>query len=476
MKRLSLIFTLLAVLLSAAFFARATCVGGDTGTAGNDTIECTVANPPTGDVTGQGGDDVITIESGVVTTVDISGGNLGVVTETGNDTIVNNGQVDGLIGDSLGNGGSGNDTITNNGMAGTIYGDGVGVGGSGNDAITNNGTAVGDIIGDNVSQAGSGSDVIVNNGDVGASIWADTRDGTGSGNDTVINNGTIDGNLYGDSVFGTGTGDDTITNNGTIGIIWGDTNLGANASGDDVITNNGTSNSIHGDNGAGTGTGNDTITNNGAVNGDIIAGGGNDTVTIQGNDSSVGGIIDGGAGTDTLTFDLRSADPEQLDAWAAEIAAANPNGGTIILNGHTYTWTNFEDLQALLHLIPINVEGSTRPFCAAVGGLDIYIAVGDEGTFSLYASAESISAALSYARVYEMDVPIETSETSQLWALITGEVQIRTPQNEIVSTFFYENYCGELPEGDPALYVPTTPPAVVEEYPDYTIINQPYGG
>jgi hypothetical protein len=128
-----------------------------------------------------------------------------------------------------------------------------------------------------------------------------------------------------------------------------------------------------------------------------------------------------------------------------------------------------------LHLNAIEAEGGINAFCAQIGGIDIYIAVGDEGVFSLYASAERISDTLAYASLYEVDATVEVSETSQLWALPTGELQIRTPENAVVLTFFYQAYCGELPEGDASLYTQPTP-ATVEELPAYTIINQPYGG
>src|SRR5689334_16530634 len=105
--RLLLPLALLMALLLVAFFVQATCVPSDTGTAGNDTIICDTANPPVADVQGQGGDDVIVIGSGVVIAgAAVSGENVGGVSESGNDTIINNGNVQNITGDSFsGNGG-----------------------------------------------------------------------------------------------------------------------------------------------------------------------------------------------------------------------------------------------------------------------------------------------------------------------------------------------------------------------------------
>jgi hypothetical protein len=465
MKLLRLLFIVFLVLVSAVSVAYADCTSP---TVADDNILCdNVPAPPTpGPVEGQSGNDSITIDTGVTISNYVTGDDL-VGAGNGNDTIINNGTVDFTIfGDTQGSGGSGDDYIVNNGTVNmSIEGDGAFAPGSGDDTIINNGSTD-RIYGDSDNNAGTGNDTITNNGTVNDSIFGDTTtDPVSTGNDIITNNGVIVFNIYGDEFNGTGTGSDTITNNGTVNNING-------ANGNNVVDNTGTVNgSIT------TGADTDTVTNSNTVNGNISVGDGNDTVIIQGNDAIVGGTMDGGNGTDVLTFNLSTDDPAQAEAWAAEFAAANPNGGTITINGQTYTWTNFEELQYFIELTsrPQPPGEARRPFCAAVGGLDIYVAVGNEGVFSLYASAEAISAALSYARVYEVDVTIETSETSQLWALISGEIQVRTAEGEIVSTFFYQNYCGDLPEADPALYITPTPTAV-EEYPSFTIINQPYGG
>jgi hypothetical protein len=448
MKSLRLVFVLFLLLFFSVTVTHANCT--PPASAGNDNIACDNTPPPGGAIEGLDGDDTINIDSTVNGAIIVTGGDQGGPTPE-----------------------SGSDTITNDGTVGIIAGDGFMTGGSGNDVIVNNGTITIDVFGEGPDGASSGNDVIINNGNVDNNVFGDGYNGPGSGSDTLVNNGNVTGSVYGDSFGGASSGNDNITNNGTANNIYGDNDSGFGY-GSDTIDNSatGTVNNII------AGGGDDNITNSGNVDNNIDAGYGNDTVTIQGNDATVGGTIDGGADYDTLTFNLSTNDPAQAEAWAAEFAAANPNGGTITINGHTYTWTNFEELLYFIESPPpVVLPGeSRRPFCAAVAGLDIYVVVGDEGIFSLYASAEEISAALSYARVYEIDeVVIETSETSQLWALITGELQVRTAEGEIVSTFLYQDYCGELPEVAAELYIVPLP-TQSQEYPAYTIINQPYGG
>ncbi len=254
------------------------------GTTGNDVINC-MTNPVTPDdqIDGELGNDNITQGAGVTTSF-----------------IDADGQ-DGSTGDNAGSGNGGNDTIVNNGtVTVSISGDYVS-GIPGDDSITNNGIT-GDILGD------------------------ETQDNTvKNGNDTIVNNGTVTGSIRGDgnsaiTLEGGRGGDDAIVNNGTIG--------------KDIVADSGAS-------GIG---GNDSITNNGTVNGNIDAGDGNDIVTI-GDGATVGGIIDGYTGTDTLQFKFN--DPAAGAAAATLLAGLSPTGGTATFGGHTYTWTNFEQLQAL---------------------------------------------------------------------------------------------------------------------------------
>ncbi|MFN8375750.1 MAG: hypothetical protein U0694_23120 [Anaerolineae bacterium] len=500
LKRLLLPSALLALLLSVAFFARATCNPTDTGTAGNDTIVCDVANQPAVDVEGQGGDDVIIIDTGVNAPGLVSGGvATGPAAESGNDSITINGSVAGsVLGDSSTGTGSGSDIIVNNGTVtgavvgdafdGTSYGSDViinngtvtnslhgdtgGVSdGAGNDVIINNGTVTQSIYGDAFLGTGTGSDVITNNGLVYGAIVGDASDGASSGSDVIVNNGTVINSIHGDT-GGTadGSGGDVIINNGTIAQdIYGDAFLG-NGTGSDAITNNGSVTNIYGDDYNNAGTGNDTITNNGTVN-NINAGGGSDTVVINGTTSTVNGTIDGGTGYDVLTFNLTSANPDELRSWAEQIAAANPAGGTLTFNGHTYTWVNFEELTRLVFSIArINLPADPLAvFCSLQGGIDTYAIVGQQGTLSLGISAQQLSNGLAQAQSSGDTVLVGQSATSTVYALATGEVQVNTPGG-FTFRFRYEGYCGALPLAVEEVETP------VAEEPPFTIINQPYGG
>jgi hypothetical protein len=214
---------------------------------------------------------------------------------------------------------AGDDTFTLGSAAdsGSVVGDGTTTGGQtagngGDDRIVINGDVnVGgtpQVIGDNVSGDG-GDDTIIVNGTVSHTIWADDAGGDG-GDDTIIINGSLTGSLVGDNVSGDG-GDDTIIINGSAASIFGDDAGGVG--GDDYIEINGSAGDIHGEGGA-------------------------DQVVL-GEDASVTGTIDGGAGNDTLTFDALTQ--SQADAL-------NPAGGSITINGHTYTWLNFENLLGML--------------------------------------------------------------------------------------------------------------------------------
>ncbi|MFN8375749.1 MAG: hypothetical protein U0694_23115 [Anaerolineae bacterium] len=423
MKRTRMLLTcaLLVALLSVTFLVRAVCNPADTGTAANDTIVCDVANPPAANVQAGAGDDIVIIDAGVVAGVDVSGGNMGAGAESGNDVLVNNGLVNGIIGDTASGNGTGSDIIVNNGIIGTI-------------------------VGDTLLGTSSGSDLITNNGSVSGSVFGDGGAGGSTGNDTIINNGTVGGGIFGDDGPGTGTGSDTIINNGNIG-----TSIVADG-------------------------GNDVVTNNGAVSMNIDAGSGADTVIINTNSATVAGTIDGGTGYDVLAFNLASTDPQVLLDAAAQIAAANPAGGTITLAGHTYTWTNFEQLTQLLFSV-IRINGLMDPlavFCALSGGIDLYVVSGTQGIFSLYVSTQTISNALAYAQTHTLDLQITASGTSSLWALRTGQVQARTSAGFSFS-FTYQQYCGTLPVGDAAAYgAPGTVTQDGESLPPLSIINQPY--
>jgi hypothetical protein len=226
---------------------------------------------------------------------------------------------------------------------GSVVGDGtdsggVSVGNGGDDHIVINGEVgtglTPQVIGDNVTGDG-GDDTIVINGHVDHTIWADDADGDG-GDDTIIINGSVSGSVVGDYVDGDG--------------------------GNDVIIVNGSTAHIYGDDAGGVG-GDDYIEVNGSA-GPIDAGGGADSVVI-GEDAQISGLIDGSYGFDTLTFEALTQ---------SEADALNPSGGSITINGHTYTWTDFESLIGLL----IEQAGrNLRVFFESGGLLAIESANGD---------------------------------------------------------------------------------------------------
>jgi hypothetical protein len=453
--------TLLALRLGMQTLA--TCTPSDTGTSGSDTIICDTSNPPTGQVEGGDGDDNIVIESGVNSSSQVAGDNYNSgTTGTGDDFIIVNGTLTdtSLSGDSFNDDGAGDDIIINNGTSDIeMYGDSAGGNGSGNDIIINNGTTYG-LIGDTAGGDGSGSDQLVNNGTVNTLV-GDTYSGNASGNDTITNNGYVINDIVGDGGMVSSTGNDTIINNGVVDYsIYGDDAYGI-GTGNDTINNSGTVNQN-----IDAGGGNDTVANSGVVNGTIYAGAGDDTVIIQGN-GTVNGTMDGGSGYDVLTFSLNSSDPAQLEEWAAQIAAANPAGGTLTINGHIYTWQNFEELSSLL-LTLVRLNGYGDPFavfCSRQGGLDIYRIQGTTGILALHVDAQVISNALEFAQANDVLVRIATGGSLTLYALAGGELQVNATDGTDFA-FSYQTRCGDLPSSQPI--------QVVEEpLETLTIINRP---
>src|SRR5262249_24889023 len=145
----------------------------------------------------------------------------------------------------------------------------------------------------------------------------------------------------------------------------------------------------------------------------------------------------------------------------------NPQGGTLTLNGHTYTWQNFEEL-SLLFLTLIRINGYGVPFavfCAAEGGLNVYRTQGNAGVLALHVTAQALSNALEFAQANNALVRIATGESLTLFALSSGELQVNATDGSDF-TFSYQTRCGELPASQPIQVVE----APVETL---TIINRP---
>jgi len=485
MKRLATLWMVAALLTAGGLFTAAGLAYAQCPptTTGNDTL-VNDGNCGTSEVwSGQAGNDDLT---------NAAGSSMGALNgDDGRDTLTNDGQINGSV-----NGGEGRDTITNNGtvlgainsggsevdtvvnngtVGGTIYGSTV------MDYITNNGTVEGDISSgqghDRVTNSatgtvegniigGEGQDIIVNDGTVDGNVTGDwsndtiTNNGHVGGNidggqliDTIVNNGTVDGVILGgpdtlqDNLVNNGTaggmngggGGDTIVNNGTLdnAILGGD--------GDDTITNNGQMGSY-----IQAGNGDDTITSTGQ-SGHILGADGDDTVTL-GDGAEVNGIISGGNGTDVLEFTF-TVYSNEYPAIAAYIAGSNPAGGSLSLNGNTYTWLDFEQLVDLLnvleyvepstdsgttivvqvHVAPsfedgrlnaYDIDATAVLYCASdLGGIDTYSVAPNGGDFAFQVLSADILPAITEAVASGQNVLIAQQLDVSLWALASGELQ-----------------------------------------------------
>lgn len=288
MPKYALLLLLLILLISAVPTGVAYAVCPD-GTNGDDDIDCTTAPAPDGIVGLDLGNDDFFQDATVIS-----------------DEVHGDGQADGT--ETVGNGGNDNIVI---------------------DGDVNTG-----VMGDNVSLNG-GHDRIVING-TAYLVGGDGAGGDG-GNDTIIIEG-LTLSVAGDAVDGNG-GDDTITINGFATEVLGDGALGNG--GNDTIIINGWVEDVIGDDVWGVG-GNDTIIINGMVLydvcGDCAAVDGNDTVII-GALGLVFGDINGQGGFDRLIFN---------GLYQHQLDGLDPAGGQITVNGHLFTWLNFESLIGLL--------------------------------------------------------------------------------------------------------------------------------
>jgi hypothetical protein len=289
-----------------------------------------------------GSGDVINNGNIIITSKNMSG-----ISENDAGNVINNGSIT-VIG---GGGGieQSNGFVINNGTI-LATGSGIGIDTKGEGDAINNGTIT--MLGEwatGIRATGGGN--VINNGVVNVPQGDGIKSGNGS--HLIVNNGTI---TAGDNAIWGNQGDDTFINNG---IINGRVFLGLD---DDTVTNNGIVNGT-----VSLSSGNDTVTNNGTVNGAINLGAGNDTMTVRG---VVTGTMDGGADWDTLIFDMTvEGTSSDLNALAREMAAANPAGGSITINGYTFTWVNFESLINLLRFIESNPN--PRP-CAFDGRINAF--------------------------------------------------------------------------------------------------------
>lgn len=480
----TMLMLFVAVMSVTVMAVHADCDPSATGGSGDDDIEC--SDTTNSDVNGDdgtsnfGGDDSITNDGTV--NGDISGETLADVSDVaqtfgGNDTIINedivNGNIDGevlAVADSA----SGADTIP---AIAQNFG--------GADSIVSDGTVNGDVSGDVMAASASSSNALL-------AIAQNF-----GGNDTIEVEGTVNGDVYGDvgaaAVSNTGGGPaiaqnfggaDQISTDGTVnGDITGDVfatasdNIAQGFGGSDTITVRGEVNGdVSGDIMAVAGVtvadafgGADRIVIEGVINGQVYgdliasAGGsafsGDDTV-ILGDGAQVSGIIYGdlmvalstSPGFDQLVFSMTIEDEEDYEELAALIAGANPAGGTLVINGRSYTWLNFEELVNALKLAVAEVVSgqpevvcftdgrlnncdlgaSLAPYCVD-GGIAIYdIAPDATGILAFSVSAAAIDAALSDAASSGLYILVGEGLGDSLYALPDGRLQAMGP--EVIDT------------------------------------------
>ena len=143
------------------------------------------------------------------------------------------------------------------------------------------------------------------------------------------------------------------------------------------------------------------VTNSGTLNGDVWLMDGGDAFNAAG--GMVNGTIDGGDGYDVLNFTMDIS----ADSWESALATLretlDPNGGSIVLGGITYTWSNFEELQSLIRLLSfhdrrlndLDFAATAIVYRLAAGGVELYT---PEGGWVFDADADALIAALAEFR------------------------------------------------------------------------------
>ena len=165
------------------------------------------------------------------------------------------------------------------------------------------------------------------------------------------------------------------------------------------------------------------MVNSGTLNGDVWLEDGSDSFDAAG--GVVHGTIDGGADFDTLRFTMNIS----AESWEAAVAALgghlDPNGGSIVLGGVTYTWTNFEELQNLIQLLAFHDRRlNYLDFAATVvvyrleaGGVELYT---PEGEWVFNAEADALIVALAQAAATGAPVEVQSRLGIALYAMPDG--------------------------------------------------------
>ena len=278
-------------------------------------------------------------------------------------------------------------------------------------------------------------------------------------NNTLDNSGTITSeNSNSGGVYLQGAGN-TLDNSGTIE-AQGANSQGVLMTASGSLTNSGSITATNTNSYAVLGSaGADTVVNSGTLDGQVSLGAGDDQVALS-EGAVVTQTIDGGADSDSLSFAF-TVEASAYPALAAVINDASaPAGGTVTINGNTYSWINFEHLIDLLEVLGVPAGGTSGsgsgggsgapvviitinaipdgrlnsmdfaataiPFCAP-DGLDLYAATGGEVDFAFHVDAAAIEAGLAAAAA--ADAPVEIVPEAarldvHLYALASDTLQV----------------------------------------------------
>ena len=159
----------------------------------------------------------------------------------------------------------------------------------------------------------------------------------------------------------------------------------------------------------------------------------------------VNGTIDGGADFDTLRFTMNIS----AESWESALAALggdlDPNGGSIVLGGITYTWTNFEELQSLIQLLAFHDRRlNDLDFAATVVvyrleeiGVELYT---PDGEWVFNAGPDALRAALARAASSGAPAEVQSRLGIALFAMPDGTLLASGPGGY---TFVFAPYrCG----------------------------------
>jgi len=331
-----------------ATFASANCFVTGTIPGQGNIVVCD-GNPPNPDPSGvqvgtesTNDNDEITIEAGA----SINTGGFAVSAGQGADLVVVNPGAGNLTGggSSLATDGSGNTFIVRGGNL--TAGNGIFFNGGDNNSVEfsnatinagNNGMFFG---------AGSNNSVMVSSGNIiagnnGIALL------TGNNNAVEISKASITAGNNG-VFFNDGNNKSLIFNSGTINAV--NTGIFMNFGNNTIHINGGTITPQFG-RAIETQDGEDLIVLRGGridpnmAGETIFTGPGNDTVRIVRLDS-FSGLIDGEEGeADTLIFAQVIPNTEQCNTLRGQIAALNPSGDSITINGISFTWVNFEIIE-----------------------------------------------------------------------------------------------------------------------------------